>query len=109
VQSRIKQLEKIDLIELPENAEEIYIRFPEPPPSGKVNIELKSLSKSYGNKNIFKNLNFQVNRGDKIAFVGPNGAGKSTLAKIISGVIVFENGKKDSRAYTILAYYIQDV
>jgi ATP-binding cassette subfamily F protein 3 len=109
VQSRIKQLEKIELIELPENADEINIRFPEPPPSGRVNIELKSVSKSYGNKNIFKNMDFMVNRGEKIAFVGPNGAGKSTLAKIISGTIDFEEGNRIVGHNTSIAYYAQDV
>jgi ATP-binding cassette subfamily F protein 3 len=109
VQSRIKQLEKIELIELPENADEINIRFPEPPPSGRVNMELKSVSKSYGNKNIFSDLDFLVNRGDKIAFVGPNGAGKSTLAKIITGAVDFEKGERIVGHNTTIAYYAQDV
>jgi len=109
VQSRIKQLEKIDLIALPDNRENINIKFPEPPLSGKVNIELKSLSKYFGDKNIFSDLNFQVSRGDKIAFVGPNGAGKTTLSKIISGKIDFDNGERTIGHNTIISYYAQDV
>ncbi|HUX61300.1 MAG TPA: ABC-F family ATP-binding cassette domain-containing protein, partial [Ignavibacteriaceae bacterium] len=109
VQSRIKQLDKIELIELPESKENISIRFPEPPSSGKVNLELKSIYKSFGEKNIFLGLDFQVNRGDKIAFVGPNGAGKTTLAKIISGRIDFDKGERIIGHNTLISYYAQDV
>ncbi|HUX93570.1 MAG TPA: ABC-F family ATP-binding cassette domain-containing protein [Ignavibacteriaceae bacterium] len=109
VQSRIKQLDKIELIELPESKENISISFPEPPSSGKMNIELKSITKSFGEKIIFSGLDFQVNRGDKIAFVGPNGAGKTTLAKIISGKINFEKGERIIGHNTIISYYAQDV
>jgi len=109
VQSRVKQLEKITLIELPENKEDIYFKFPAPPPSGKVNIELKNISKYYGDKEIFKGLNFQIDRGDKIAFVGPNGAGKTTLSKIISGQTDISAGERVVGHNTIISYYAQDV
>lgn len=109
VQSRIKQLEKISLIELPDSKEEIAVRFPPPPPSGIISFELKSLYKSYGSKEIFNNLDFQVVRGDKIAFVGPNGAGKSTLVKIISGAIDFNAGERIIGYNTVISYYAQDV
>ncbi|QQS37106.1 MAG: ABC-F family ATP-binding cassette domain-containing protein [Ignavibacteriales bacterium] len=109
VQSRVKQLEKIELVELPEDTSKINISFPEPPQSGKTNMILESISKSYSDKKIFENINFQVDRGDKIAFVGPNGAGKSTLAKIIAGVLSFENGKRNEGHNTIISYYAQDV
>ena len=109
VQSRIKQLEKVNLIELPENKSDIYIKFPVPPSSGKINIELKGICKSYGLKTIFNNVNFEISRGEKIAFVGPNGAGKTTLAKIIAGVIDFNNGKRILGHNTIISYYAQDV
>lgn len=109
VQSRIKQLEKINQEELPEFKEDINIKFPSPPPSGRLNIELISVSKSYGEKEIFNSLNLQIERGDKIAFVGPNGAGKSTLAKIIAGVIDFNSGKRITGHNTFISYYAQDV
>ena len=109
VQSRIKQLEKIDLVELPDQKSDINIRFPEPPASGKINIELKSVSKSYGVKKVFEEINFQVSRGEKIAFVGPNGAGKTTLAKIIAGKIDFNSGERIVGHNTIISYYAQDV
>ncbi len=109
VQSRVKQLEKLQLIELPDGKNDIYIKFPSPPHSGKINIELKSISKSYGSNNVFNGLDFTVARGDKIAFVGPNGAGKTTLAKIISGVINFDSGERIIGHNTIISYYAQDV
>ncbi len=109
VQSRLKQLEKIQLIELPESKDEIYIRFPPPPPSGKINIELKSVAKSYGKNEVFSDIDFTVARGEKIAFVGPNGAGKTTLAKIIAGEISFDSGQRILGHNTIISYYAQDV
>ena len=109
VQSRVKQLEKLQLIELPDSKDDIYIKFPSPPHSGKINIELKWISKSYDKNTVFTNLDFTVVKGDKIAFVGPNGAGKTTLAKIISGVINFDNGKRIVGHNTIISYYAQDV
>lgn len=109
VQSRIKQLDRIDLIELPENTGNIFIRFPEPPPSGKTNIELKSIYKSYNDKIIFSDLDLTVNRGEKIAFVGTNGAGKTTLSKIISGQLSFDKGERIIGHNTLISYYAQDV
>ncbi|MGD8305802.1 MAG: ABC-F family ATP-binding cassette domain-containing protein [Ignavibacteria bacterium] len=109
VQSRIKQLEKLELIELPQNESDINIRFPEAPKSGKVNIELKSISKSYGDKQIFRETDFRVNHGEKIAFVGPNGAGKTTLARLIAGELEFESGQREIGHNTIISYYAQDI
>ncbi len=109
VQSRIKQLEKLELIELPEDKSEINIRFPEPPQSGRVNLELINISKYYGNNRVFNNSDFKVDRGEKISFIGPNGAGKSTLAKIIAGVIDFDNGERIIGHNTLISYYAQDV
>jgi len=109
VQSRIKQLEKIELVELPESIEGINLRFPEPPLSGVINVELERIKKSYGSNVIFEDMSFTVERGDKIAFVGPNGAGKTTLAKIIAGELNFESGTKKPGYNTSIAYYAQDV
>ncbi len=109
VQSRIKQLEKLELIELPEDKSEINIRFPEPPQSGRINIELNDIAKSYGSNRVFANAEFKVDRGEKIAFVGPNGAGKTTLAKIIAGVINYDSGERIVGHNTIISYYAQDV
>ena len=109
VQSRIKQLEKIELLELPSGKKEIKIRFPEAPASGKINIELKEIRKSFGEKIIFEKLDLTINRGDKIAFIGPNGAGKTTLSKIIAGFLTPNSGQRIVGYNTVINYYAQDV
>ena len=109
VQSRIKQLEKIELLELPSAKKEIRIRFPEAPGSGKVNIELKGISKSFDEKIVFENIDFTINRKDKIAFVGPNGAGKTTLSKIIAGLLLPDSGNRIIGHNTMIAHYAQDI
>jgi ATP-binding cassette subfamily F protein 3 len=109
VQSRIKQLDKVELIELPEFSGKINIKFPPAIQSGRMNIELNNISKYYGDNCVFENLNFRIERGEKIAFVGRNGAGKSTLAKIISGTLPPTNGERIEGHNTVFAYYSQDV
>lgn len=109
VQSRIKQLEKIDAIELQDFEKEISIRFPEPPQSGSIVLELESISKYYNDKLVFEDISLQLERNDKIAFVGPNGAGKSTLAKIIAKVIQQSSGNLKYGYNTIISYYSQEV
>ena len=85
VQSRIKELEKIERIEIPPDEKTIHFRFPQPKPSGRIVAEFKNVSKSYGTKTVFSGANFNIERGDRIALVGINGAGKSTLIKLLSG------------------------
>ena len=86
VQSRIKQLDKIERIEVDmEDTSRINIRFPSPHPSGKIITELTNVSKAYGDKVILQNINLTIEKGDKIAFVGRNGEGKTTLSRIIMG------------------------
>ena len=87
VQSRVKQLEKMDMVEIDDRDKSVmHFKFPPAPHSGKVTLELNHVSKSYGEKNILNDINLLIPRGEKIAFVGRNGEGKSTLAKIICGV-----------------------
>jgi len=109
VQSRIKQLEKVELIEIPDDEEHVNIRFPKPPPSGVFNVELNGIHKSFDELKLFDGIDFRVNRAEKIAFVGPNGAGKTTLAKIIAGKIDFNKGERLSGHNNIISYYSQDV
>lgn len=109
VQSRIKQLKNTELIEMPESEKEIALNFPVPPTSGKINIELKSVYKSYGNISVFNGIDFKIDRGDKIAFVGPNGAGKSTLANIIAGKLEINKGDRVVGHNTLITNYSQDV
>src|ERR1700679_339851 len=89
VQSRIKELEKIERIEVPEDEATIHFSIPQPPASGRTVIEVQNLTKVYptptgGEKLILDNLNFTIERGDRIALVGANGAGKSTLIRLLS-------------------------
>jgi len=86
VQSRIKELEKIERIELPEEESTIHFKFPQPPASGRTVMEVSGLAKSYGEKRVLRDVNLTIERGDRIALVGANGAGKSTLIRLLSGL-----------------------
>src|SRR5690242_1028482 len=85
VQSRIKELERMEKIEIPPEEKAIHFSFPQPRPSGRMVAEAKDLAKSYGPKHVFSAANFVIERGDRIALVGVNGAGKSTLIKLLAG------------------------
>ena len=85
VQSRIKELEKIERIEIPPDEKTIHFSFPQPKPSGRVVAEFKKVAKSYGDHLVFSDADFLIERGDRVALVGVNGAGKSTLIKILAG------------------------
>src|SRR6266446_1570182 len=85
VQSRIKELEKMERIEIPPEEKTIHFSFPQPKPSGRIVAEFKGIAKSYGEKEVFRDVSFMIERGDRIALVGVNGAGKSTLIKLLAG------------------------
>lgn len=107
VQSRIKQMEKMDLVELEDEEDAIHFKFPPAPSSGRVVMEVRGLRKSYGTKRIFSGLDFDIDRGDRIAFVGVNGAGKSTLSRIIAGVEPFDGGERKIGHNVVLSYFAQ--
>ncbi|HBF88405.1 MAG TPA: glycosyl transferase family 2 [Bacteroidales bacterium] len=91
VQSRIKQLEKIERVEIdPEDLSAMHFRFPPSPRSGQMVVEIKELTKRYDVKEIIKDIDLIVERGEKIAFVGRNGEGKTTLSRIIVGELECE-------------------
>jgi ATP-binding cassette subfamily F protein 3 len=85
VQSRIKELERIEKIEIPPEEKSIHFKFPQPKPSGRVVAQFEGVAKSYGNHPVFSGASFVIERGDRLALVGVNGAGKSTLIKILAG------------------------
>jgi len=99
VQSRIKELEKIERIEIPPEEKTIHFSFPQPKPSGRIVAEFDDVAKSYPGKNggsekeVFRNVNFMIERGDRIALVGVNGAGKSTLIKLLAGTEPVTHGE----------------
>jgi len=108
VQSRIKELEKIDKIELPDEERVIHFSFPQPRPSGRMVAELRNVAKNYGEKSVFENVGFVLNRGDRVALVGVNGAGKSTLIKLLSGAEPVTKGDLRLGHNVELDYFAQD-
>jgi len=86
VQSRIKQLDKIERIELPPEPPKMKLRFPEPERSGHVALKLQGLAKRYGDLTVFSGLDLEVENGEKLVVTGVNGAGKSTLLRLIADV-----------------------
>src|ERR1700688_1670477 len=90
VQSRIKELEKMERVQIPEEEKTVHFTFPQPKPSGRIVAEFSNVAKSYGERGVnehkvFEKVNFMIERGERIALVGVNGAGKSTLIKLLAG------------------------
>ncbi|MGD0297398.1 MAG: ABC-F family ATP-binding cassette domain-containing protein [Bryobacteraceae bacterium] len=108
VQSRIKELDKIERIELPAEERTIHFSFPQPKPSGRIVAEFQNVSKSYGEKFVFGGVNFIIERGDRIALVGVNGAGKSTLIKLLTGSEPLTSGEYRLGHNVEVDYFAQD-
>ena len=109
VQSRLKQLAKVQPIQLPRAVKRVHYSFPEPPRSGLEVIRLANVSKFYGDHAVYRGLNLVLTRGDRVALVGPNGAGKTTMLKILAGVLPFEEGERKTGHNVVTAYYAQHV
>jgi len=107
VQSRIKQLEKMERVTVPRSTKKIKFNFPEPPRSGRVVIELKHVDKSYGQHVVYRDLNLALERGDRAAIVGINGAGKTTLLRMLAGALPFESGQRIIGHNVTTAYFAQ--
>lgn len=108
VQSRIKQLEKIELIEVPSHLKKMHFHFPKAPHSGNDVMKIQNLTKSYGDHQIFNKLNFQINKGDRLAVTGANGEGKSTLLRILSHQDNEFSGQIIDGAGLKIGYFAQD-
>ena len=107
VQSRIKQLEKVKLIELQRDAKRVKFKFPLPSTSGRHVLDLQGVSKRYGEKVVYTSLDFSVERGQRVALVGENGAGKSTLLKMLAGVLPPDKGTRTVGHGVSLHYFAQ--
>lgn len=109
VQSRVKMLEKMEMVQLDEvSTESIHFRFQPAPHSGKIVVETQGLGKAYGNLRVFAGVDMLITSGRRIAFVGKNGEGKSTMAKIIVGDIQDYTGTFRLGANVQVGYYAQN-
>src|SRR5579883_2649593 len=108
VQSRIKELERMERIEIPPEEKTIHFSFPQPKASGRIVAEFKDVAKSYGPKEVFRDVNFMIERGDRIALVGANGAGKSTLIKLLAGIEPLSAGEYRVGHNVESDYFAQD-
>jgi ATP-binding cassette, subfamily F, member 3 len=108
VQSRIKQLDRLERVVVPiTRTKSVKFRFPEPPRSGRVVITLDGIVKRYGRHTVYDGQDLVLERGQKVALIGPNGAGKSTLLKILAGVLEIDGGSRDLGSNVRVAYFAQ--
>lgn len=108
VKSRLKMIERIELVEVPRDHKHIRFHFPQPGRGGAVTISLRGIKQSYDSNVVFDGVDLEVSRGDKVAFVGRNGAGKSTLLKIIAGAIPIDGGERKLGHNVTVQYFAQD-
>ena len=109
VQSRLKQIGKMQTITLPRATRKVRYSFPEPPRSGLEVISLTNVSKSYGDNVVYQGMGLTLSRGDRVALVGPNGAGKTTMLKLLAGVIPLDEGERKTGHNVVTSYYAQHV
>jgi ATPase subunit of ABC transporter with duplicated ATPase domains len=108
-QSRLKQIEKIEITELPKTSRAApNFRFDQERPSGRDVLTVKELSKSYGEKRVLENVSFEVRRGERVAIIGANGIGKSTLLKIIADELPLDRGSFEWGHQANVGYFAQD-
>ncbi|HYD48832.1 MAG TPA: ABC-F family ATP-binding cassette domain-containing protein, partial [Terriglobales bacterium] len=108
VQSRIKQLDKIERIKPPEGFRSVHFRFPQPGRSGRIVLRLENVVKRYGEVTVYDGLDVAIERGRKVALIGPNGAGKSTLIRLLAGVEPPDRGERIVGHNVEVGYFAQD-
>ena len=108
VQSRLKMLEKIEVVEVPPERKLMKLRLPDPTRSGRVVIEVESVRKRYGATTVFEGADLVVERGERLALVGPNGVGKSTLMRLLSGAEKPDGGQIKLGHNVSMGYFSQD-
>ena len=108
VQSRIKMLDKVEIIEVPPERKHVHFTFPTCPKSGRMVVELTDARKAYGELVVFRGINVHIERGDRIALVAPNGAGKSTLMRMLSGEEAPDSGTYRLGHQVVTQYFAQD-
>jgi ATP-binding cassette, subfamily F, member 3 len=107
VQSRVKMLDRIERVAVEDDARVIRFSFPQPPRTGRRVATLKGIHKAYGDNVVYAGIDFEVERGAKVALVGPNGAGKSTLLRMLAGALAFDRGERTLGAHVAVHYYAQ--
>ena len=107
VQSRIKQLEKVELVEVEEDDAVMSFRFPPPPPGGHTVVKLEKVSKAYGDIRLLENYDYTMEKGDRVAIVVVNGSGKSTFTRLVSGTEAVDTGVVVPGHHTQVAFFSQ--
>jgi ATP-binding cassette subfamily F protein 3 len=109
--SKEKQIERLEAVAVDEPQDDlkrIHFKFPKPPRSGLKVVELKGVQQAYGDKVVYRDLNFTAERGQRIVLVGPNGAGKSTLLKILADVVPIQGGTRELGSNVVPGYFAQN-
>ncbi len=107
-QSKLKQIERMDKIEAPEqDGRGVSFRFPQPARSGRRVMSLVDIHHAYGETPVYRGMNFEIERGQRLVLVGPNGAGKSTLLKLLAGTLPVQQGVRELGLNVKVGYYAQ--
>lgn len=107
VQDRVKKLERMQIVEVPQEKKTVHFNFVQPPRTGDMVVRMSGVTKHFGEKHVYDGLDLSIYRGDKVALVGPNGAGKSTLLKMAAGAIAPDEGSVEYGVHVGKTYFAQ--